>query len=39
MREKIVGIIMYFLLLNLMNLFLLHRIIYSILIGNIKKEQ
>lgn len=28
---------MYFLLLNLMNLFLLHRIIYSILIGNIKK--
>lgn len=37
MHEKIIGIIMYFLLLNLMNLFLLHRIIYSILIGNIKK--
>ena len=39
MREKIVGIIMYFLLLNLMNLFLLHHIIYSILIGNMKKSK
>lgn len=39
MREKIVGIIMYFLLLNLMNLFLLHRIVYSILIGNMKKSK
>lgn len=39
MREKMVGIIIYFLLLNLLNLFLLHQIIYSILIGNIKKSK
>lgn len=37
MREKIVDIIIPFFLINLMNLFLLHQIIYSILIGNIKK--
>ena len=34
-----VGIIIYFLLINLLNLFLLHQIIYSILIGNIKKSK
>lgn len=39
MREKMVGIIIYFLLINLLNLFLLHQIIYSILIGNIKKSK
>ena len=36
MREKIVDIIIPFLLINLSNLCFLHRIIYSILIGNIK---
>lgn len=39
MREKLFGIIMFFLLLNLLNLFFLHYIIYSILIGNIKKSK
>ena len=39
MREKMVGLIIYFLPINLMNLFLLHQIIYSILIGNIKKSK
>ena len=39
MREKMVGLIIYFLLINLLNLFLLHQIIYSILIGNIKARK
>ena len=37
MREIIFDIVTVFLPINLMNLFLLHYIIYSILIGNIKK--
>lgn len=39
MREKMVGIIIYFLLINLTNLCFLHRIVYSILIGNIKARK
>lgn len=39
MREKMVGIIMSFLLINLMSLCFLHRIVYSILIGNIKAHK
>lgn len=39
MHEKMVGIIMSFLLINLTNLCFLHQIIYSILIGNIKARK
>lgn len=39
MREIIFDIVAVFLPINLMNLFLLHQIIYSILIGNIKKSK
>lgn len=39
MREIIFDIIIPFLLINLTNLCFLHRIIYSILIGNIKARK
>ncbi len=39
MREIIFDIVAVFLPINLMNLFLLHQIIYSILIGNIKARK